>query len=280
MLTGDYIWRQNKRVERGETPMHTETLRIGSVGAGANTQARHIPGLQALPDVEIVGVSNRTRASAERVAARFGIPIVYDRWQELVAAPDVDAVVIGTWPYLHCPITLAALAANKHVLCEARMAMNAREALVMREAARARPHLVAQLVPSPVSLRVDRTVQRLIADGYLGDLLVVTVRDGNRFLDANAPLHWRQDADLSGLNMLTLGIWYEALLRWVGEATRVMAMGKTFARLRRDESGRMRAVRVPEHVDVVADLACGAQAQLRLSSVTGLAGPAGAWGFG
>lgn len=253
--------------------MSDEPLRVGIVGAGANTTARHIPGLQAFDDVQIVGVSNRSRASSERVAQRFGIPRVYETWQELVAAPDTNAIVIGTWPYLHCRVTLAALAANKHVLCEARMAMNVSEARAMRAAAQARPHLVAQVVPSPVTLRVDATVQRLIADGFLGDILAIRVRDGNNFLNAEAELGWRQDADLSGVNMLSLGIWYEALLRWVGEATRVMAMGKTFVRMRKDGEGRLRAVRVPEHVDVVADLACGAQAHFGMSSVTGLAGP-------
>jgi predicted dehydrogenase len=60
----------------------------------------------------------------------------------------------------------------------------------------------------------------------------------------------------------------------VGEATRVLANGKTFVRMRKDAGGTMRAVRVPEHLDVIADMACGAQAHLRISNVTGLSGPA------
>ncbi len=260
--------------------MNKHSIRVGIVGAGANTTSRHIPRLQAIEGVEIASVCNRSRASSERVARAHGIPNVYDSWQELVAAPDTNAIVIGTWPYLHCRVTLAALAAGKHVLCEARMATNAAEARAMRDAAWSRAHLVAQLVPSPFTLPVDATIRQLIAEGYLGELLAVTVRDGNSFLDRDAPLHWRQDADLSGVNVLSLGIWYEALLRWVGEATRVVAMGKTFATMRRDAGGRMRAVRVPEHVDVVADLACGAQAHLQVSSVTGLAGPPAAELFG
>ena len=249
-------------------------IRIGIVGAGRNTRTRHIPGLRAIAGVEIVSVCNRSRASSARVAQEFGIPTAYDHWQALVKAPDTDAIVIGTWPYLHCPVTLGALAAGKHVLCEARMAMNAHEAQAMLDAARACPHLVAQVVPSPFTLRVDAMVQGLIGAGYLGDLLAVEVRDARGFLDFEAPLHWRQDSDLSGLNVMNLGIWYEALLRWVGEATRVMAMGKCFVRMRRDPAtGRLRAVRIPEHLDVLADLACGAQAHIGLSQAAGLSGP-------
>jgi predicted dehydrogenase len=150
-----------------------ETIRIGIVGAGANTVTHHIPKLQAIAGCQIMSVCNRSRASSQRVADQFGIPVVYDHWQDLVAAPDTDAIVIGTWPYMHCRVTLAALQAGKHVLCEARMAMNAREAHAMRDAARAKPQLVAQVVPSPMTLGVDHTIKRLLAEGYLGDLLVI-----------------------------------------------------------------------------------------------------------
>jgi hypothetical protein len=70
---------------------------------------------------------------------------------------------------------------------------------------------------------------------------------------------------------MSLGIWYESLMRWVGEATRVLAMGRVFVRQRCDAEGRMRAVRVPEHLDVLADMACGAQAHIQISAVTGFA---------
>src|SRR5205807_4112700 len=99
-----------------EVSMAQKPLRIGLVGAGANTRKRHIPGLRALPDVEIVAVCNRRPSSTAAAAREFGIPRTYEHWQDLVADSDLDAVVIGTWPYLHCPITLAALETDKHVL--------------------------------------------------------------------------------------------------------------------------------------------------------------------
>ena len=262
--------------------MPQETIRVGVVGAGGNTTKMHIPKLQAIPGVEIVSVSNRSRESSERVAQQFGIPTVYDHWWELIAAPDTNAIVIGTWPYLHCRTTVAALTADKHVLCEARMAMNASEAIEMLDAAQANPHLVAQIVPSPFTLGVDKTIQRLIAEGFLGDILAIDIRaGGGAFLDPDAPLHWRQNMDLSGFNVMTMGIWYEALLRWVGEATQVTAMGKTFVKLRRDaESNTLKPARVPEHINIIADMACGAQANITVSAVSGLSEPDGAYLFG
>ncbi|HDK35705.1 MAG TPA: Gfo/Idh/MocA family oxidoreductase [Bacteroidetes bacterium] len=253
--------------------MKNDPIRVGIVGAGDNTRAKHIPGLQAIEGVEIISVCNRGRKSSERAARQFGIPKVYDNWLELVEAPDTNAIVIGTWPDLHAPVTRAALEADKHVLCEARMAMNAKEAHEMLEAARKRPHLIAQVVPSPFTLRVDRVVKRLLADGYPGEVLAIDVQSRGAFLDREAALTWRQDFNLGGLNVLSLGIWYEAVMRWVGEAIRVMAMGKTFVKMRTDpQTGTLRAVRVPEQIDVLAEMACGAQAHFGISAVQGLGG--------
>ena len=260
--------------------MAQQTVKVGIIGAGGNTKSRHIPGLQAIEGVEIVGVCNRSQESSQRVADEFGIPKTYGNWQDAIGDPDTNAIVIGTWPYMHCRATVAALRADKHVMCEARMAMNAREAHIMRTASRQKTHLIAQIVPSPMTLRVDNTIKRLIAEGYLGDVLAIEARAGGGFLDNEGPLQWRQDFDLSGLNIMSMGIWYEALIRWVGEATRIMAIGKTFVKMRPDADGVMRAVRIPEHIDVVGDLACGAQLHIQVSTVAGLAGAPEVYVFG
>ena len=260
--------------------MAQETVKVGIIGAGGNTRSKHIPGLQAIDGVEIVGVCNRSQESSQRVADEFGIPKTYGNWQAAIADPDTNAIVIGTWPYMHCRATVAALQADKHVMCEARMAMNAKEAHIMRMVSRQKTHLIAQIVPSPMTLRVDNTIKRLIAEGYLGDVLAIEARAGGAFLDSESPLQWRQDFDLSGLNIMSMGIWYEALMRWVGEATRIMAMGKTFVKMRADADGVMRSVRIPEHIDVVGDLVCGAQLHIQVSSVAGLAGAPEVYLFG
>src|SRR4051794_34482486 len=98
------------QAEFEETVM-TQRLRIGLIGAGGNTRSRHIPGLLAQEDVDIVAVCNRRPESTAAVARELRIERTYAHWQELVADPEIDAIVIGTWPYLHCPITIAALAA-------------------------------------------------------------------------------------------------------------------------------------------------------------------------
>ena len=126
------------------------TLRIGIVGAGANTRSRHIPGFQALDGVEVTAVCNRSRASGQKVADEFGLAQVFERWEDLVASDQVDAVCVGTWPYLHCAVSVAALEAGKHILTEARMAMDLAEARQMLAAAQTTDR-VAMIVPAPFS---------------------------------------------------------------------------------------------------------------------------------
>jgi predicted dehydrogenase len=243
----------------------------------------HIPRLRAIDGVSIEAVCNRTRESSEKASRELGIPRACSRWEEIFEARDIDAVVIGTWPYMHCPCTLAALKAGKHVLCEARMAMNAAEARQMKDAAAAHPELVAQVVPAPYTLELDTTIVRLLAEGTLGSLLTADIRGtAGTFVDRSAPLHWRQDARLSGMNVLALGIWYESAARWLGHARLVRAMSRTFVAERRDPgSGAPVPVTVPDHVDVLAGMESGVLMRMQMSAVTGLpAGVMEAWLYG
>ena len=247
----------------------TDNIRVGLVGAGGIALFRHIPGLKKIDGVTIVSLCNRSRASSEKVAQEHGIERIYDDWRDLVNADDTDAIFVGTWPYLHCPVTLAALEAGKHVFTQARMAMNAAEARTMLAAARRNPHLVTQICPAPHTLLVDRTVRRLIAEGYLGDVLALDIRESGPFIDRDAPLHWRNDESLSGMNIMSMGMLYETVLKWVGPTTRITALANTFVKARRIADGSLRATTIPDHLGVFGELACGAQLTLQASAVMG-----------
>lgn len=259
-----------------------QTIRVGFVGAGNNTRLHHIPKLKAQPGVELVAVANRSKESGERVAREFGIGRVETDWRAVIEAKDVDAVCIGTWPYMHCEMTMATLAAGKHVLCEARMAMNAAEGRKMLEASKKAPKLVSQLVPAPHTLEVDPTIRKLLGDGYVGEVIAVELQAGQgKFVERDAPMHWRQNVALSGHNIMNMGIWYEAMMRWLGPASRVSVMTKIVVPQRKDESGAMKDVRVPDHIDILANFgADAAVAHMRFSGVTALAPPPEAWIYG
>ena len=256
--------------------MSSSTIKVGIVGAGGNTRKHHIPKLQAQKGVEVVTVANRSRRSASKAAKEFGIPGVADDWQDVVQDPDLDAVCIGTWPYLHAAITIAALEAGKHVLCEARMAMNSGEAHAMLECARENPAQVAQIVPAPHTLALDRTIMDLIGEGYVGDVIQVDARinAGAGYPGWDTPVHWRHERELSGNNIMSMGIWYEALMRWVGPCATVNAVAQTVVKHRRNADGHRVAMTIPDHVDVTGALEQGGQLRLCVSSVIGHSEPA------
>jgi predicted dehydrogenase len=249
--------------------MTTSSIRVGIVGAGQNTKARHLPGLRSIPGVEILGVANQSAESSARVAHDWQIPKVYTDWRALVADPEIDAVVIGTWPNLHCEVTCASLAAGKHVLCEARMARNLAEARQMHAAHLAQPDRTAMLVPSPLGLVCDAEIGGLISGGYLGDLREYVLLGGtDQFFDYSQPLHWRQDAEISGVNTLALGILHETWLRWFPQPTRLMAQARIFEGRRPSPSGTgMVSATVPDSVQVLSQMEQGARGVYHLSGV-------------
>ena len=242
------------------------TIRIGLIGAGANMRKRHLPGFQGIDGVEVVCVANRTTESAEKVAAEYGVANVHAHWTDVAGDPDIDAVCIGTWPNLHAPATCAALRAGKHVLCEARMADSVASAQEMLAVSQ-RCDRVAMLVPSPFGLKGDRVMRELVAGGFLGDVREIYVRGLSASMaDPSAPLHWRQRADLSGLNILVLGILNETVQRWFGRTESVAAQTALFTPRRVDaETGDWRDVDIPDSVAVLARMATGAQCVYHVS---------------
>ena len=261
--------------------MTENQIRVGLIGAGGNVRARHIPGFQGVADCEIAAVANRSLESGRAIADQFNIPTVYGNWRELLEDENIDAVCIGTWPYMHRTMTLAALEAGKHVLTEARMASDAAEAREMLAASQAHPDLVCQLTPTSTSYTIDNVLKRLIEEGRLGELLSVDFTSlQNNFADLDGPLHWRQDRSLSGYNTLNIGASYESMMRWVGRGNRVIAMSKVHVPFRRDDTGSLTSVTIPDHVDILYELANGAQVHMQMSATSGLNRGSQIWMFG
>ncbi|MCK9495939.1 MAG: Gfo/Idh/MocA family oxidoreductase [Dehalococcoidia bacterium] len=247
-----------------------DPIRVGVIGAGGNTRSRHIPGLQAIEGVEVVVVCNRSEESGQRVADEFGISRVVTDPREVLDAADVDAVCIGTWPYRHREYTVAALEAGKHVLVEARIAMDAGEAREMLAVSRQHPDLVAQIVPSPLDFKSWRTIRRMVQDGTLGEVREAHVTIlGGASLKPETPLHWRERVEYSGTNTMTLGLYIEAVHRWLGPTARVMADGTTFLDERTNpDDGQPYRIEVPDSLGVLATMESGTRVTYRVSAVT------------
>ncbi|MBV9128638.1 MAG: Gfo/Idh/MocA family oxidoreductase [Verrucomicrobia bacterium] len=249
---------------KSPAPAAPKPLRIGIVGAGAIVRQRHLPGLSRLEGVEILAVCNATYESAERFCAEHlphATPL--QNWADLIALENLDIIWIGTPPYLHATVAVSALEAGKHVFCQARMAMNLAEAEEMLAAAKRHPQLVTMLCPPPHALRGDLVVRKALADELLGPLHQVRVQSLKAdFLDPLAPAHWRQRDELSGYNVLTLGIYAEVLQRWLGPVKSLVARGRVVTPERRGYP-----VHVPDFLHVLCAWENGVEGALEFSGV-------------
>ncbi|RFU71241.1 gfo/Idh/MocA family oxidoreductase [Peribacillus saganii] len=109
-------------------------MRIGIIGAGGIAQSRHIPAFLKLSDqCTITALSDVNFARAKETAETFNIPLVFEKYEEMF--PEVDAVCICTPNKFHAEITIAALEAGVHVMCEKPMALSTVECETMIAAA-------------------------------------------------------------------------------------------------------------------------------------------------
>src|SRR5438876_12104126 len=210
------------------TTKNNQKLRIGIVGGGRIFRASHLPALKKHHEFEIVAVSNSTYESSEnfcRENCSSATPM--QNWVDLLALPDLDIIWIGTPPYMHSAVTISALEAGKHVFCQARMSMDLAEAEEMLAASKRFPELVTMLCPPPFGMRADLLVKKLLAENFIGTPHGVRLQSFTGiYLNPEAPAHWRQKIEISGLNILTLGIYVEVMQRWLGDITGVFARGK------------------------------------------------------
>ena len=167
--------------------MTTQRLRVGVIGAGIGEL--HLAGYSKLPRVDIVALAGLDDDRVRRVGAEYKVPQIYRDYQDLLAAPGIDAVSVCLPNALHAPVTLDALAAGKHVLCEKPLARNADEGRAMIEAAAAAERVL--MIAFNHRYRADvQWVKQYVDSGALGRIYY-------------AKAHWMRRAGIP-----RLGSWF------------------------------------------------------------------------
>ncbi len=112
-------------------------LKVGIIGCGGIANSKHMPALTSQKDkCEMVAFCDIIRERAEKAAAQYGAEgaKVYEDYHDLLADPEIDVVHVLTPNVAHCPITVAAFEAGKHVMCEKPMAATTEDAQLMIDA--------------------------------------------------------------------------------------------------------------------------------------------------
>jgi predicted dehydrogenase len=151
-----------------------QKLRMGIIGVGGIAQGRHIPTFLKLSDhVIIEAISDVNEAIVKEVADRYNISKVYSDYREMFN--EVDAVTICTPNKFHAEITIAALEAGLHVLCEKPMAMTPQECLAMMDAAEASGKVLS-IAYHYRFMKDSQAAKRVILENEIGQPMVARAK--------------------------------------------------------------------------------------------------------
>jgi 1,5-anhydro-D-fructose reductase (1,5-anhydro-D-mannitol-forming) len=199
-----------------------DIVRWGIIGCGDVTEVKSGPGFRKANGSALVAVMRRDRAKAEDYARRHGVDRVYDRAEDLLADPEVDAVYIATPPASHCDLAVRCASAGKPCLVEKPMARSYDECCRMLEAFR-RARVPLWVAYYRRALERFLTVRALLTGGAVGRLTSVHVELFDRLASPNRATAWRFDPSVAGGGLfLDLGSHAIDLLDFlVGEITAV-----------------------------------------------------------
>ena len=171
-----------------------------------------IPAMQAGKYCHIAAIASRDPDRAQAVARQLGIPQAYGSYEELLAAPGIDAVYIPLPNHLHVPWSIKALEAGKHVLCEKPIALTAAEAQTLLDAARQHPHLKVMEAFMYRHHPQWQRAHKLVADGKIGELR--TIQSFFSYYNVN-PADIRNVPEFGGGGLMDIGCYQISLSRFI-----------------------------------------------------------------
>ncbi len=177
-----------------------EAVRWGILST-ANISRLVIPGAHESSKVDLVGVASRDRSRAEAYAREWGIERAYGSYEELLAAPDIEAVYIPLPNTLHCEWSIRAVEAGKHVLCEKPLSRHPEEVEAAFDAAERAGLLLSEAFMYRHNPQTER-LQQLVGEGAVGELRLVRSTFSYSLYD---PQNIRLRAEVEGGALMDVG---------------------------------------------------------------------------
>lgn len=230
---------------RGGPKLRWGILGPGGIGHDFTTA------LHRFTDQRAVATGSRSLERARTFAHRHGIERAYGSYEQLVGDPEVDVVYVSSPHSEHREHALLAIAAGKHVLIEKPMAVNAREARDIAQAAQAQGVFAMEAMWSRFLPKFS-VIEQLLRDGVLGNLDVVEADMGFRAIFESESRFW--NPALGGGALLDLGVYPIWLAQFaLGAPSAVRA------------AGDLATTGVDQHAEVSLDYASGARADITVS---------------
>ena len=150
------------------------TLRWGIIGAANIAKQQVIPAIRQTPNNEITAIASRS-GKAEALAQQFHIPTIFQSYEALLESPDADAVYIALPNAQHKQWALAAIQANKHVLCEKPIVLTTEDLTELQSAAQKHEVLLMEAFMYRFHPQIGKAKQ-LLTEGTIGEILTIRAR--------------------------------------------------------------------------------------------------------
>lgn len=188
-------------------------IRVGLVGTSLWADSMYLPALANHPQGGLVALCGRNREKADALAKRWNVPQVYTDYRAMIESARLDALIVATPNDTHYPITMAALDAGLHVLCEKPLALNYAQAREMAE--RSDGLALKNMVPFTYRyMPTNRYVKQLINEGYIGRPYHLNMRYYADYGRAEQ-YQWVFDSAVAGSGVIAdLGAHWFHLARW------------------------------------------------------------------
>ena len=194
-----------------------KNIGVGVVGCGFVGRGAHVPGIAAIEGATLAAVADPDSKRRTKAATKHKAQAAYEDYADLVADPNVQAVVVSVPTPMHAKVALAAIEAGKHVLCEMPLAANLAEVDQMIDAADRQgvylmPGLTFRFTPNYVKAK------EMLTSGAIGKPSSALYREliAASDLAAQWPAgSWMWDVKKSGGPLYTLSVWSIDLFRWL-----------------------------------------------------------------
>jgi predicted dehydrogenase len=221
--------------------MTNEIINVGVIGVGQIGKV-HLEGYLALPNVKVTAIAGRDPQKTEDVARQYNIPYWTTDFHTLLDKKEVQAVSVCLHNNLHMPVTIAALKAGKHVLCEKPIAGSYCDGAKMLEVARQENKQLSVQI-SDLFSRESKAALSAIENGWLGTPYLAHSagfrRRGRPYVDGYGTPSFVQKASASGGALFDMGIYHIAnVLYLLGNPMPQRISGRTFQRTDMDAARR------------------------------------------
>ncbi|MFN5341113.1 MAG: Gfo/Idh/MocA family protein [Roseiflexaceae bacterium] len=198
-------------------------IRWGIVSTANIGVAKVVPAMMRGTHSEVVAIASRDLAKAQAAASKLGIAKAYGSYEALLADPEVEAIYNPLPNHLHVPVSIQALQAGKHVLCEKPIALSAAEAQQLVDAGQRYPQLKLMEAFMYRHHPQWQRAKAIVASGGIGQLRTINSVFSYFLTD---PSNVRNQADIGGGGLMDIGCYNISLSRFIfgSEPTRVCGL--------------------------------------------------------